>query len=110
MKAISTINKHSNVEEGRVAVCLSFLGNKWTGLILSELTSGSKRFTEIERALPGISPRTLSQRLEELVSHKILTKKHFAESPPRIEYTLTDKGRDFIPVLQQMATWGSKYS
>ncbi len=91
-------------------MCLSVLGNKWTGLILAELTDGSRRFTQIERALPGISPRTLSQRLEELVAHKILTKKHYAESPPRVEYALTNKGRDFIPVLKQMSAWGSKYS
>ena len=67
------------------------------------------RFCEIERALPGISPRTLSQRLEELVDHGIITKKAFAEVPPRVEYALTPKGRDFIPVLRQMAAWGTKY-
>jgi DNA-binding HxlR family transcriptional regulator len=85
------------------------LGNKWTALILRDLSEGPRRFTELERSLEGISPRSLSQRLEELVQHKIITKKSFSEMPPRVEYTLTEKGRDFIPVLKQMADWGTKH-
>ena len=95
--------------EGCVASALKVLGNKWTALILLDMADSQKRFCEIERSLAGISPRTLSQRLEELVEHKIITKQAFAEVPPRVEYTLTDKGRDFIPVLRQMAAWGTKY-
>ena len=95
--------------EGCVACALKVLGDKWTALILLDMADSQKRFCEIERALPGISPRTLSQRLETLVEQKIITKKSFAEVPPRVEYTLTQKGRDFIPVLKQMAAWGGKY-
>ncbi len=103
--------KTSRVEctEKRVSVCLSVLGNKWTALILRDLTDGPKRFTALERSLEGISPRTLSQRLDDLVEHGVITKKAYAEVPPRTEYTLTPKGQDFIPILDQMATWGSKY-
>ena len=96
--------------QGCVASALKILGNKWTALILLNLADCEQRFCEIERALPGISPRTLSQRLEDLVVYGIITKESFAETPPRVEYTLTQKGRDFIPVLKQMATWGTKYS
>lgn len=74
-----------------------------------DMVECQKRFCELERSLPGISPRTLSQRLEYLVEHKNITKKAFAEVPPRVEYTLTQKGLDFIPVLKQMAVWGTKY-
>src|SRR6185369_15545368 len=88
--------------EGCVASALKILGNKWTALILLNLADEQQRFCEIERALPGISPRTLSQRLEDLTGHGIITKESFAETPPRVEYTLTEKGRDFIPVLKQM--------
>ncbi|HLC91574.1 MAG TPA: helix-turn-helix domain-containing protein [Candidatus Saccharimonadales bacterium] len=95
---------------GCVANAVKILGNKWTALILLNMADCERRFCEIERSLPGISPRTLSQRLEELVEHRIITKKAFAEVPPRVEYTLTDKGRDFIPVLRQMAAWGTKYT
>ena len=89
---------------------MEIIGNKWTALILRDLAEGSKRFTELERSLSGISPRTLSQRLDDLEKHKIISKATFAEVPPRIEYTLTIKGHDLIPVLKQMAHWGTKYS
>src|SRR5579883_3312114 len=96
-------------EEGCVARALQVLGNKWTALILRDLSDGPRRFTELERSLIGISPRTLSQRLDDLENYKVITKKAYAETPPRIEYALTPKGRDFIPVLKQMATWGTKH-
>ncbi len=109
MKKLSIKQPKNIIEEGCVASCLGVLGHKWTGLILTELTTGPKRFSQLERSLDGISPRTLAQRLDDLVKYKIVSKAAFAEVPPRIEYTLTQKGEDFIPVLQQMATWGTKY-
>ncbi len=96
-------------KDGCLKSCLEVLGNKWTALILRDLTEGPKRFTELERSLLHISPRSLSQRLDDLELHQIVTKQQFAESPPRIEYTLTQKGRDFIPILKQMADWGQKH-
>lgn len=95
--------------EGCLQITLNVLGNKWTALMLRELSEGPKRFTQLERQLDGISPRTLSQRLDELVHCDIVTKKSFAETPPRVEYTLTQKGLDLVPVLQGMAAWGQKY-
>lgn len=96
-------------KEGCLATALSVLGNKWSALILRDLVSGPKRFSEFERSLHGISPRTLSQRLDDLEACGIVTKKSFAETPPRVEYTLTQKGNDIVPALQQMAQWGEKY-
>ena len=110
MKTTSVTPTKSNIKEDCVSSCLNVLGNKWTALILTELTSSPKRFGELEHALPGISPRTLSQRLEDLVGYKIITKKAYAEVPPKVEYTLTAKGHDFMPVLRQMEAWGTKYS
>jgi len=96
--------------EGCIAVAASILGSKWTALILRDLNDGPKRFCEFERSLPGISPRTLSQRLDSLELDGVITKQSFAEVPPRIEYTLTQKGCDLMPVLKQMAAWGTKYA
>lgn len=96
-------------KEGCLASALTVLGNKWSALILRDLVSGSRRFSEFERSLQGISPRTLSQRLDDLEACGIITKKSFIETPPRVEYTLTQKGNDIIPALQQMAQWGEKY-
>jgi DNA-binding HxlR family transcriptional regulator len=88
---------------------MAIIGNKWTALILRDLSTGAKRFGELEKSVTGINPRTLSQRLDDLESHGIITRQAFAEVPPRCEYDLTDKGRDLVPVLKQMATWGKKY-
>lgn len=107
----NTSDECANIEskEGCLANALSVLGNKWSALILRDLNTGPKRFSQLERSLTGISPRTLSQRLDDLEDCGIVTKKSYAEVPPRIEYTLTTKGRDFVPALQQMAQWGEKY-
>lgn len=95
--------------DGCVASALAVLGNKWTALIIKELTSGPQRFSGLERLLPGISPRTLSQRLDDLEAHHIVTRQTFAEVPPRCEYALTEKGQALIPILRQMAAWGEQY-
>lgn len=94
---------------GCVASAMQIIGNKWTALILRDLASGPKRFGELEKSVGDINPRTLSQRLDDLEAHGILTKESYAEVPPRVEYALTAKGQDLIPVLRQMAEWGNKY-
>jgi DNA-binding HxlR family transcriptional regulator len=88
---------------------MEIIGNKWTALILRDLAAGPKRFGELEKSVGNINPRTLSQRLDDLERCGILTKQSFHEVPPRIEYTLTKKGEDLVPVLRQMAEWGTKY-
>ncbi len=94
---------------GCIASAMEIIGNKWTALILRDLCGGPKRFGELEKSVGSINPRTLSQRLDDLEQHGIVTKQSYAEVPPRIEYTLTQKGRDLVPVLKQMAAWGNKY-
>jgi DNA-binding HxlR family transcriptional regulator len=94
---------------GCIASAMLIIGNKWTALILRDLFSGPKRFCEFERSVGTINPRTLSQRLDDLEAEGIITKKSFAEVPPRTEYALTKKGEDLQPVLKQMAAWGNKY-
>jgi len=96
-------------KDGCIASAMQVIGNKWTALILRDLTDGTRRFSELERSITGMSPRTLSQRLDDLEAHGIITKQSFSEVPPRIEYVLTQKGRDLVPVLKQMASWGTKY-
>ena len=106
------LSQHSTpieTKDGCLASCMTVLGNKWTALILRDLADAPKRFSELERSIHGMSPRTLSQRLDDLEKFDIVAKESFAESPPRIEYTLTQKGQDLVPVLKQMADWGTKY-
>lgn len=94
---------------GCIAAAMQIIGNKWTALILRDLFTGPKRFCELEKSVGNINPRTLSQRLDDLQVHGIITRKSFAEVPPRIEYTLTPKGEDLFPILEQMAAWGDKH-
>jgi DNA-binding HxlR family transcriptional regulator len=94
---------------GCIAAAMEIIGSKWTALILRDLTSGPKRFGELEKSLAGISPRTLSQRMDDLESQGIVTKQTYNEVPPRCEYTLTEKGEDLVPILRQMAIWGEKH-
>lgn len=94
---------------GCIASAMEIIGSKWTALILRDLANGPRRFSELEKSVGSINPRTLSQRLDDLERHSIITKKSYAEVPPRIEYTLTKKGEDLIPVLKAMSAWGDKY-
>jgi DNA-binding HxlR family transcriptional regulator len=104
-----TLSRPIEPKIGCIASAMQIVGNKWTALILRDLFESPKRFCELEKSVGSINPRTLSQRLEDLVAHGIITKQSFAEVPPRTEYTLTEKGTDLLPILQQMATWGTKY-
>lgn len=106
---LSSPKQPIETKEGCLATCMEILGNKWTALILRDLAIKPQRFSELERSIPGMSPRTLSQRLDDLEEQKIVTKRNFNEVPPHIEYALTQKGEDLVPVLKQMAELGDKY-
>lgn len=105
----TSITQSIEPKTGCIAGAMQIIGNKWTALILRDLFSGPKRFCELERSVGNINPRTLSQRLDDLEAHGIITRQSFAEVPPRCEYTLTKKGEDLLPILKQMAAWGTKY-
>jgi DNA-binding HxlR family transcriptional regulator len=110
MNNLST-SKPIESKSGCIASAMEIIGNKWTALIIRDLTSGPARFHELEKSVDGgINPRTLSKRLDDLEENGIVTKKVFAEVPPHIEYSLTKKGSDLLPILQQMANWGERYN
>src|SRR6059036_676244 len=79
---------------------------KWTLLLIRDLADGRSRFCELERSLEGISPRTLSLRLRALEEQGIVERKTFPEVPPRVEYTLTEKGRGLVPIIEDMRSYG----
>jgi DNA-binding HxlR family transcriptional regulator len=82
---------------------------KWTLLLIKELSEGQSRFCELERALEGISPRTLSLRLRALEEQGIVARTTFPEVPPRVEYSLTDKGVALIPLIDSMRAYGNRW-
>lgn len=96
-------------QKGCVAAAASILGAKWTPQILYALLNGVCRFCELQKEVGGVNPRTLSARLDDLETAGIVKKVSFAEVPPRVEYELTAKGKDLVPILQCMVEWGEKY-
>jgi DNA-binding HxlR family transcriptional regulator len=79
---------------------------KWTLLVIRDLAEGRSRFCELERSLAGISPRTLSLRLRALEEEGIVERTTYAEVPPRVEYSLTEKGRALVPIIDSMREYG----
>ncbi len=92
-----------------VARTAELIGNKWTPLIIRDLVKGEKRFSELERSLRGISPKTLSERLKKLEDAQVVNRKCYAEVPPRVEYTLTEKGIALLPVIDSMRAYGATW-
>lgn len=82
------------------------IASKWTPLIIRDLVDGCKRFVQLQKSLEGISPKTLSERLRQLESQGIITRRCFAEVPPRVEYSLTPKGAALLPVIDSMRHYG----
>ena len=89
-----------------VARTAQIMGNKWTPLIVRDLAAGHRRFSELERGLHGISPKTLSERLKRLEEAHVVERQCFAEVPPRVEYSLTPKGYALLPVIESMREFG----
>lgn len=92
-----------------VARTAEILSGKWTILIIRDLAIGVKRFNQLERSLQGISPKTLSERLRSLEEDGIVVRQTFAEAPPRVEYSLTDKGRALVSVIESMRSYGIRW-
>ena len=83
--------------------------SKWTMLVIRDLADGSTRFSELERSLAGISPRTLSLRLRALEDEGVVRRTTFPEVPPRVEYALTEKGEALIPLIDDMRRYGREW-
>jgi DNA-binding HxlR family transcriptional regulator len=92
-----------------VARTAEIIGNKWTPLIVRDLARGERRFSELERSLHGISPKTLSERLKRLEEADVVDRRCFAEVPPRVEYSLTAKGYALLPVIESMRAFGTAW-
>ena len=94
---------------GCIQSALRILGDKWSPLLIGQLVETDMTFGELELLLGGISPRTLSSRLEELMEQGIIHKTQYCAHPPRYRYGLTKKGEDLRSILADMARWGEKY-
>jgi DNA-binding HxlR family transcriptional regulator len=87
---------------------ISIISGKWKPVIIWMLLSGPRRFGELHKIIQGIALKVLSRNLKELEADGIISRKVYAEVPPRVEYTLTEKGMSLNDVMQLLAEWGQK--
>jgi len=92
-----------------IANAARLLGDRWTLVILRDLAEGPVRFTELEESSGGISPRTLADRLRQMESAGLISRESFREIPPRVQYSLTAKGRAAIPVIDALREFGDTW-
>ena len=88
---------------------IELVGRRWTGAIVQLLLNGPQRFTTLRGAVPGLHDRLLSERLKELEAEGLVTRRVYAETPVRIEYALTDKGRDLERVFAELHRWADRW-
>lgn len=92
-----------------VEVTLMLISDRWKVLILRDLLSGTKRFGELKKSIGSISQKVLTSNLRSMEEDGLLTRKVYAEVPPRVEYTLTELGKSLRPILCAMQQWGLEY-
>lgn len=92
-----------------VETTLTLIGDKWKVLILRDLMDGTKRFGELKKSIGTVSQKVLTAQLRDMEEKGLLTRKIYAEVPPRVEYTLTETGYSLKPILDAMWTWGAAY-
>lgn len=92
-----------------VETTLMLIGDKWKVLILRDLMNGTMRFGELKKSIGHVSQKVLTSQLRDMEAKGLLTRKVYAEVPPRVEYTLTETGLSLKPVLDTMVAWGKNY-
>ena len=108
-KGRKKMDKHP--ELCRVDDALNILVGKWKPIILlTLLQQGTKRFSELKRSVPGITQKMLTNQLRELEKEDIITRKVYAQVPPKVEYSITEYGKSLTPILVAMHDWGTAHN
>ncbi|RDJ22330.1 transcriptional regulator [Bosea caraganae] len=92
-----------------VEAALGLIGGKWKGILLYHLFQGTLRFNAIRKRLPGLTQRMLTAQLRELEADGLIIRTVFAEVPPRVEYSLSQRGRTLEPVIMALKAWGDEH-
>jgi DNA-binding HxlR family transcriptional regulator len=108
--AIPPPKRHPYNQWAPDARALDLVGDKWTLLIVRDLAGGPRRFVELQRVLPGISTEQLRSRLNRMVADGLLTRQRYREVPPRVDYELTERARDLLPVISALSRWGYRWA
>lgn len=106
---MSTKKNVKSKNECTIEGIMSIIGGKWSMPIIYSLSSGKKRFKELERSMPSINTRMLVKELKTLEKHNVVKREAFATVPPTVEYSLTKSGKELEPIIMQLYQWGQKY-
>lgn len=112
-EAMPEVNLDTTLEQ-RVGKCpyataQSLISGKWAVLILHYLQDGPVRFNELQRIMPNMTHATLSTQLKKLMENGLVERKQYEAIPPKVEYSLTEMGEKFRPVLDAIEDWGQEY-
>ena len=110
MPQVPPAKRHPYAQWSPDARALDLVGDKWTLLIVRDLAAGPRRFSDLQRVLPGISTEQLRSRLNRMVADGLLSRQRYREVPPRVDYELTEQARDLLPVLAALARWGYRWA
>ncbi|MFK8163666.1 MAG: winged helix-turn-helix transcriptional regulator [Lewinella sp.] len=99
--------KIRDINKCPLTAALRQVGGKWKPIIIFSLRKSSKRFGQLDYSIPQVSRKVLASHLAEMVEDNLVTRHSYAESPPRVEYQLTDKARELVPIFESMAKWGA---
>lgn len=113
-KLVRGFNMSGHTSEKILPACpvettLMLIGDKWKVLILRDLMPGTKRFGELKKSIGSVSQKVLTAQLRDMEENGLLSRKVYAEVPPRVEYTLTELGYSLKPILDAMYSWGEGY-
>ncbi len=104
-----TYRDASNLPSCPVETTLSLIGDKWKILILRDLLGGTMRFGELKKSIGSVSQKVLTKQLRDMEAQGLVNRKVYAEVPPRVEYSLTERGQSLQPILDSMWDWGMEY-
>jgi DNA-binding HxlR family transcriptional regulator len=108
MKTKNSRREHNCHYGCPVEAALDVIGNKWKGIILFHLLTGTKRFNELRKLIPHVTQRILTLQLRELEIDNVVHREVYAEVPPKVEYSLTESGKSLEPIIIALREWGER--
>lgn len=108
LKQEKTKNKYTEASDCPIGATIDVIGGKWKPIIIWLLMQEPKRFGELNRSIPGITLKVLTRHLKELESDGIITRKAYPQVPPKVEYSLSEKGKTLRDIMESLALWSKE--
>lgn len=99
--------KCENKKKCGINAAVEIIGSRWNLIIIWRLSEGALRFTELQKSMGDVNSKTITKHLRVLEKYKIITRTVYPEVPPRVEYSLTEYGKAFLPIFEAINEWGA---